>query len=194
MCARSPEGQLHPGLHQEKRGQQVKGGNSATLLRSGENPPASPASSSGAPSTRRTWSCWSGPEEATATIRGLEHLYYEERLRDLGVFSLEKTRLWGDLIVAFQYLKGAYRKDGENIFSVACCDRTRSNGFKLREGRFRLDIRKKFFTIRVVKLWSRLPREVVEAPSLETFKTRLDGALSNLVWLKMSLLTVGVLG
>ncbi|KFW62309.1 hypothetical protein AS28_05809, partial [Pygoscelis adeliae] len=55
------------------------------------------------------------------------------------------------------------------------------NGFNLKEGRFRLDIRKKFFTMRVVRHWSRLPREVVDAPSLEVFKTRLDGALSNLV-------------
>jgi len=78
-------------------------------------------------------------------IQGLEHLSCEERLRELGLFSLEKRRLQGDIRGAFRYLKGAYRKDGENIFSRACCGRTRSNGFKLREGRFRLDIRKKFF-------------------------------------------------
>ncbi|KFM05362.1 hypothetical protein AS27_15797, partial [Aptenodytes forsteri] len=55
------------------------------------------------------------------------------------------------------------------------------NGFKLKGGRYRLDIRKKFFTLRVVKHWQRLPREVVDAPSLEAFKVRLDGALSNLI-------------
>jgi len=114
-------------------------------------------------------------------IRGLELVSYEERLRELGLFSLEKRRLQGDLTAAFQYVKGAYSKDGENIFSRACCDRTKSNGFKPREGRFRLDRRKKFFTMRVVKHWNRFPRELVEAPSLETFKARLDRALSNLV-------------
>ncbi|KFQ94964.1 hypothetical protein Y956_03412, partial [Nipponia nippon] len=55
------------------------------------------------------------------------------------------------------------------------------NGFKLKEGRFRLDIRKKFFALSVVRHWNRLPNEAVDAPSLEVFKARLDGALSNLV-------------
>jgi len=80
-------------------------------------------------------------------IRGLELLCYKERLGEMGLFSLGKRRLRGDLRVACQYLKVAYRKDAENLFTKACCDRTRSNGFKLREGRFRLDRRRKFFTV-----------------------------------------------
>jgi len=110
-------------------------------------------------------------------------------MTELGLLCLEKRRLQGDLIAAFQYLKGANRKDGENIFNNACCDRPRSNGFELREDRFRLDIRKTFFATRVMKHWHRFPREewsssstpLVEAPSLETFKVSLDRALSNLV-------------
>ena len=88
------------------------------------------------------------------------------------MFSLEKRRLWGDLTAAFQYLKGAYKQEGSS--------RTRGNGFKLKEGRFRLDVRGKFFTRRVVRCWNGLPGEVVDAPSLEVFKARLDGALGSL--------------
>jgi len=93
---------------------------------------------------------------------------------------------WG--WAAWQCLKGASKEDGDRLFRRACSDRARGNGFKLKEGRFRLDIRKKFFTVRVVKPWPRLPREVGDAPSLEPFQARSDGALSNLIQVKMSLL------
>jgi len=99
----------------------------------------------------------------------------------LGLFSLETRRLQGELLAAFQDLKRAYKQAGEGLFPRACGDRMRGNGFKLKDCRFRLDIRKKFFTLRVVRHWHRLPREVADAPSLEVFKARLDGALSNLV-------------
>ena len=69
----------------------------------------------------------------------------------------------------------------DRLFSRACSDRTRGNSFKLKERKFRLDVRKKSFTLRAVKHWPRLLREVVDAPSLETFTARLDGALSILV-------------
>ncbi|KFQ39598.1 hypothetical protein N332_10728, partial [Mesitornis unicolor] len=113
---------------------------------------------------------------APKLIRGLEHLHYEDRLREFGLFSLEKRMLQGDLIAAFQFLKGSYRKAEEGLFTRAGSDRTRGNGFKLEEGRFRLYIRKKFFTVRAVRHWHKLPREVVEV-----FKARLDRALGNLI-------------
>ena len=83
--------------------------------------------------------------------------------------------------MAFHYLKRSYRKEGDRPFSSVCGDRTRGNDFKLKKGRFRLDIRKKSFTLRMVRHWNRLPRDVVDAPSPETFKARLDQALGNLM-------------
>ena len=102
-------------------------------------------------------------------------------LRGRGLNSLEEQRLPLHPIAAFQYLLGTYRKAGERHFVGACSDRTRGNGFQLEEGRFRLDIKKKSFTVRVVRHWNRLPSEVMDPPSLEAFKARLDGALSKLV-------------
>ena len=106
-------------------------------------------------------------------IHGMEHLPYENRLRELGLFILKKRRLWGDMIADFQYLKRVYNKKGT--------DRTRGNSFKLKEERFRLDIRKKFITVRVVRHRNRLPSELVDAPSMKTFRVRMHRALSNLI-------------
>ena len=96
-------------------------------------------------------------------------------LRELGLFSLEKRRHRGDLRVAFQYLNRTYKKVREGLFIRECSDTTKGNNFKLKEGRFRLDNRKKFFTVRVVRHWTRLHREIVDIPSLQVFKAGLDG-------------------
>jgi len=120
-------------------------------------------------------------QRVTKMVMALEHLYSEERLRELGLFSLEKRMPREDLINVCKYLKGGCEEDGARFFSAVPRNRTRGNGHTLRHRRFHLNMRKNFFTVRVTEHWNRLLRQVVESPSLETFKSHLDTILGNVL-------------
>lgn len=91
-------------------------------------------------------------------------------------------RLWGDLIAAFHYSTGTYNQERDQFFTWSDNDRTRGNGFIMKEERFGLDVREKLFTLRVVRYCNRLLWEAMDVPSLDEFKARLDGALSMMKW------------
>ena len=173
-------GQPYPGLHHKQRGQQVERGDSAPLLRSGESPPG----------VLRPALEPSAQEQQGAVGVGAEKGHKNEpragapllwgKAERVGAVQPGEDKAAGRPYCSLPVPEEACKQAREGFFTRACSDRTWGNGFRLKEGKFRLEIRKKF-TMRVVRPWHRLPREAVAAPSLAVFKARLDGALGNLV-------------
>ncbi|CAM5140517.1 unnamed protein product [Natator depressus] len=118
---------------------------------------------------------------ATRMIRGMENLSYERRLRELGLFSLTKRRLRGDMIALYKYIRGINIGEGEELFKLSTSVDTRTNGYKLATRKFRLEIRRRFLTIRGVKFWNSLPREAVGAKDLSGSKIKLDKFMEEMV-------------
>ncbi|KAF7242764.1 Protein O-mannosyl-transferase TMTC1, partial [Varanus komodoensis] len=112
---------------------------------------------------------------ATKMVQGLETLPCEERLRELGVFSLEKKRLRGDMISLYKYLKGCHKEEGQDIFLLMPDWRTWNN-------QVRLDIRKSFLTVRAIWQWDQLPREVSDPFSLAGLTTAPEEGGGILIW------------
>ena len=125
-------------------------------------------------------------------MRGLLHLSCEGRLGELGLLSLEERRLRGDLINMYKYHKGGCQEAEDRLLLVVPSYRTRGNGHKLRHRKFQVDMRGHFVTVRVTEHRNWLPREAVESPSLEIFKTHLDAILHNVLWVTLLCRGVGL--
>jgi len=111
---------------------------------------------------------------ATRLIKDCKGLSYENRLKVAGLTTLSERRIRGDLIEVFKILKGFSNVDYKTWFELSVDSRTRGHSYRLVKSRSRLDIRKNFFSQRVVNGWNSLPSEVVEAESVNAFKNRYD--------------------
>ncbi|RMC00398.1 hypothetical protein DUI87_23006 [Hirundo rustica rustica] len=179
MGTPSPKSQTCPGLHPEQSGQQGREGIlplCCALLR----PQLQGCIQLWVPAQEGQGPAGVTAEVATKMIRETYNLSCEKRLRELRLLSLQK-RLCKDLIAAFLYLKEAYKNEGERLFTMAWSDGTRGGNFKFKKSRFKVDMSKKFFTMRIVKHRNIFPREVLGTSYLEVFKAKLDGTLSNLL-------------
>lgn len=146
LFSHCPEGQAHLVTASKEKGQQqVEGGDSPPQLCPCEAPPECCIQVQSPQHKKYMDLLEQVQRRATKVITGIEHFPYEDRLRELVLFSLENRRLLGDLIAAFQYLKRVYKKEDEGLFILADSDRTRGDGCNLKEDRFRLNVGKKFF-------------------------------------------------
>ena len=118
----------------------------------------------------------------TKMIHNVRNLEYKERLKTLGLHSLERRRLRGDMIEVYKWVNGINKGDINDVLKLNQDQRTRTNGFKLEKSRFKKDIGKYWFGNRVVDMWNRLPSNVVGAETLNTFKNRLDKHMDGMGW------------
>lgn len=114
----------------------------------------------------------------TRLIPAMRGLTYEERLSRLELYSLEFRRMRGDLIETYKIVRGLDRVDAPRMFPMIGETRTRGHSCRIRGGSFKTEMRKNFFTQRVVNLWNSLPQGAVEAETLNIFKTKIDGFLA----------------
>ena len=129
---------------------------------------------------------WPTPAPISYVLMSSFHYFLENRvphtnrLNALGLFSLERRRLRGDLIEVYKIMKGIDRVNGGKLFPLLEMDRTRGHGLRVRGARYKTNVRGQFFTQRVVGMWNALPSKVVEAGTLGLFKSHLDSHMSGL--------------
>ena len=115
---------------------------------------------------------------ATRLVPSLKHLSYEQRLEEMKLPSLCFRRKRGDLIEVYKYMNDFYTVN-KDMFVVDISNRTRGHNHKIVKQRCNLDLRKKFFSLRIVNEWNSLPASIVEAPTLNSFKARIDKHYMN---------------